>query len=250
MVLESTYQAHQIRAMSQHQLKHSPWLWCRHGQGCPCRTPYLNTPTTYSLQPSLLILWMGLLCSQWGNCLLPFLWSHRCVLRTSTSTEMSIKPFCLGSLHFQHATHSPMYSCWCTSFAPCEYYFRGWHWPTSVFDSQIKVLEGEELRITLTENAKPFLVLIPHAPFSLHIDKLKADLDLLQSQGVVAPVTITTEWCILIVVRPKKGSDRIRFCIDLSHLNHFVKRERCTTSTVSLLILLQKMLRCLQNLTH
>ncbi len=34
------------------------------------------------------------------------------------------------------------------------------------------------------------------------------------------------EWCAPIVVAPKKDSDRIRMCVDLSKLNKFVRRER------------------------
>ena len=70
----------------------------------------------------------------------------------------------------------------------------------SVFDGQIKVMEGEEFHITLTENAKPFCIRTPRSiPFAYR-DKLKAELDLLQSQGVIAPITIPTEWCAPIVV--------------------------------------------------
>ena len=39
-------------------------------------------------------------------------------------------------------------------------------------------------------------------------------------------VTEATRWCAPIVVMPKKGTDRIGMCVDLSKLNHFVLRER------------------------
>ena len=60
----------------------------------------------------------------------------------------------------------------------------------------------------------------------LPMDKLKEELDLLQGQGVIVLVTVPTEWCAPIVVTPKKNSDKIRLCIDLSHLNRYVRRER------------------------
>ena len=63
---------------------------------------------------------------------------------------------------------------------------------------------------------------IPYA----YRDKLKAELDLLESQNIITPVTEVTNWCVPIVVAPKKNSDRIRMCVGLSHLNRFVKRER------------------------
>ena len=49
---------------------------------------------------------------------------------------------------------------------------------------------------------------------------------MLQQQGIIAPVTEPTRWCAPIVVIPKKGTDRISMCVDLSKLNRFVLRER------------------------
>ena len=92
-------------------------------------------------------------------------------------------------------------------------------------------MEGEKFHIALTESAKPFCVHTPRViPFAYR-DKLKAELDLLQSQGIIAPVTEPTEWCAPIVVTPKKDSDKIRLCVDLSHLSKFVKRERYQSAT-------------------
>ena len=95
-----------------------------------------------------------------------------------------------------------------------------------LFDGQIRVMQGEEFHLSLTANAKPFCVNTPRMiPFAYR-DKLKAELYLLESQHVIAPVTEATTWCALIVVTPKKKSDKIRMCVDLSHLNRFVIRER------------------------
>jgi len=97
-------------------------------------------------------------------------------------------------------------------------------YPT-VFDGQIRVMEGESFHITLLDNAVPFCVKSSHSiPFT-HRDKLKAELDLLQEQGIIAPVTEVTEWCAPIMVTPKKGTDHIRMCVDLSLLNCYVQRE-------------------------
>jgi hypothetical protein len=62
-------------------------------------------------------------------------------------------------------------------------------------------------------------------------EKLKAELEVLQEQGIITPVTYPTEWCAPIVVTPKKESDSIRMCVDLTHLNHHMKRERYHSST-------------------
>ena len=63
------------------------------------------------------------------------------------------------------------------------------------------------------------------------ISWLPAELTLLQQQQIIAPVTEPTDWCAPIVVTPKKNSDSIRMCVDLSHLNCFVKRERYQSSS-------------------
>ena len=68
-------------------------------------------------------------------------------------------------------------------------------------------------------------------PYAIR-DKLKAELQLLRERNVIAPVPEPTEWCAPIVVAPKKGTDMIRMCVDLSHLNKYVKHEyQCPTPT-------------------
>ena len=92
-------------------------------------------------------------------------------------------------------------------------------------------MQGEEFHISLTDGDKPFCVRTPRViPFAYR-DKLKAELGLLLEQGIIAPVTEPTEWCAPIVVTPKKGVDQVRLCVDLSHLNKFVRRERYQSST-------------------
>ncbi len=70
-------------------------------------------------------------------------------------------------------------------------------------------MEGEKFHIALTEGAKPFCVHTPRAiPFAFS-DKLKAEFELLQQQGIITLVTEPTEWCAPIVVTPKKDMDKI-----------------------------------------
>ena len=103
-------------------------------------------------------------------------------------------------------------------------------YPT-VFDGRIRTMEGEEFHISLTADAKPFCVNTPRSVPFAYRDKLQAELDLLQTQSIITPVTEATEWCAPIVVTPKKNSDKIRMCVDLSHLNRFVVRERYQSLT-------------------
>jgi len=94
----------------------------------------------------------------------------------------------------------------------------------TVFDGQIHTMEGEMFHISLVEDAIPFCVKTSRSIPLAYRDKLKAELDLLQEQGIIAPVMEVTEWCVPIVVAPKKGSNkvRIRMCVDLSRLNRYV----------------------------
>ena len=65
----------------------------------------------------------------------------------------------------------------------------------TVFDDQIRVMQGEEFYISVVANAQPFCVHTPWTiPFAYH-DRLKVELDLLQSQNVITPVTKATTWC-------------------------------------------------------
>ena len=92
-------------------------------------------------------------------------------------------------------------------------------------------MQGEYFHISLTDDVKPFCVNTPRSiPFAYR-DKLRAELDILQQQNIITPVTEATEWCAPIVVTPKKNTDRIRMCVDLSRLNRYVRRERYQSCT-------------------
>ena len=59
-------------------------------------------------------------------------------------------------------------------------------YPT-VFDGRIGTMEGEEFHISLTTDAKPFC---PRSVPFAYRDKLKAELDLLQTQSITCLETI------------------------------------------------------------
>lgn len=61
-------------------------------------------------------------------------------------------------------------------------------------------------------------------PFAFR-DKLRAELELLQSQGVIASVTEPMGWGAPIIVTPKKGTDKIRMCVNLSQLTSMSKER-------------------------
>jgi len=94
-------------------------------------------------------------------------------------------------------------------------------------------MEGEQFHIYLTDNAKPFRVSTPRTIPYVYREKLKAESKLLEKQNIITPVTEATEWCAPIVVTPKKNSDSICMCVDLSHLNRYVKRELYQSATLA-----------------
>ena len=82
-----------------------------------------------------------------------------------------------------------------------------------------------EYDITISPDATPYAV---HSPRRISLPlhkKVKAELERLQSLGVITPVTEPTPWCAPIVVVPKSSGD-VRICVDLTKLNAAVCRER------------------------
>ena len=101
----------------------------------------------------------------------------------------------------------------------------------SVFDNQIRSMDGEQFHISLTRDENPFCIKALRSILFAYRDKLKDELNLLLSQNIIAPVTTVTEWCAPIFITPKKNSNRISMCVDLAHLNKHVLRERFQPST-------------------
>ena len=62
-----------------------------------------------------------------------------------------------------------------------------------VFDGQVTTMEGEVFTISLMEGAEPFCVKVPRSISFAYHEQLKKELDLLQQQGIITPVTEVTE---------------------------------------------------------
>ena len=92
-------------------------------------------------------------------------------------------------------------------------------------------------KIELQANAEPYAVQYPRrvaVPLLPKVQKksgVKKELDRLETLGVIKRVTEPTEWCAPIVVVPKEN-DKVRLCVDYTHLNQAVKRERHQLPTV------------------
>jgi len=72
----------------------------------------------------------------------------------------------------------------------------------SVFDGQMRVMEGEMFTLTLRDDAVPFCVKTPRTVPFAYRDKRKKELELLQQQCIITSVTEAIQWCAPIVITP------------------------------------------------
>jgi hypothetical protein len=102
---------------------------------------------------------------------------------------------------------------------------------SDVFSGVVTSMKGESFKIHLEPNATAFSVSSPRRiPLPL-MDRLKDELQELQKQGIIRPVTEPTQWCAPIVIAPKKDPAQIRLCVDFRHLNKHICRERYQSPT-------------------
>ncbi|KAL6482216.1 hypothetical protein MHYP_G00102960 [Metynnis hypsauchen] len=84
----------------------------------------------------------------------------------------------------------------------------------------------EPYKIELEPGAVPYALSTPRrVPLPLR-DKVRAELNRMEGMGVISKVTKPTPWCAGLVVAPKAQPGKIRLCVDLTHLNKWVRRER------------------------
>ena len=98
-----------------------------------------------------------------------------------------------------------------------------------VFSDGVGCLEGE-YHIRVDPQQSP----VQHPPRKVPValrDRLKASLDDLEKQDIVAPVTEPTPWVSSIVVVPKKDG-KLRLCLDPKDLNKAIQREHYPLPTI------------------
>ena len=102
---------------------------------------------------------------------------------------------------------------------------------TSVFERYPSVFSGlgnlgDEYEIQLKPDAKPYALHTPRSvPLPLPLrDKVRKELERMESLGAISKVDEPTEWCAGMVVVPKKNGT-LRICVDLKLLNESVLRE-------------------------
>ena len=98
-----------------------------------------------------------------------------------------------------------------------------------VFREGVGCLKGE-YRIQLDPQQTP----VQHPPRRVPValrDRLKATLDDLERDGILATVTEPTEWVSSLVIVPKKDG-RLRLCLDPKDLNKAILREHFPLPTI------------------
>ena len=95
----------------------------------------------------------------------------------------------------------------------------------TVFSEKLKVMKGEPFHIELKPGAEPKRKKYPREMGLALKPKLFRELEELTRQGLISKVNWWIEWVSPIVFVPRKGSDRVRMCIDFTKLNKAVNRE-------------------------
>lgn len=91
-------------------------------------------------------------------------------------------------------------------------------------------LKTEPVKILLKEDAQPYAVhTARRVPLPL-MKKVKEEIQRMEENGVIEPVTEPTDWCAPMVPVPRKNG-KVRICVDLKRLNEAVRRERYVLPT-------------------
>ena len=102
-------------------------------------------------------------------------------------------------------------------------------------NGRIGKLKDFEVKLHVDPSVQPVIQPERRIPFHLR-KKVDAELDKLEKQGIIEPVTGPTPWVSPIVVIPKPNSDDVRICVDMRSPNKCIKRERHPMPTADELI--------------
>ena len=93
-----------------------------------------------------------------------------------------------------------------------------------IIEGKTPPMKGDPFVIQLQEDATPFAVKTPRPVPHMWTVKLKDELGTLVTEDVIEAVFHPTPWVSPIVVVPRKGSDRVRLCVDYTKLNRAIDR--------------------------
>ena len=82
--------------------------------------------------------------------------------------------------------------------------------------------DTDDYSIRLEDGAKPYALTVPRRVAIPLMQPVKEELCRMEKLGVISRVSEPTEWCAAMVVVPK-GNQKVRICVDLTHLNKSVR---------------------------
>ena len=92
-------------------------------------------------------------------------------------------------------------------------------------------LKDVKVKLHIDESVKPVAQKHRRVPFHLR-SKVDDELDRLLKAGVIEPVSEATDWVSPVVIVPKRDSDDIRLCVDMTQPNKAIKRIRHVIPTL------------------
>ena len=96
----------------------------------------------------------------------------------------------------------------------------------NVFSDKLGKLKNYEVELHIDKNVKPIQARARHKPYHLR-DKIKKEIEKKLRDDVIEKVEgEPTEWLSETVVVPKKGTDEVRLCTDMSAANTAIKCEK------------------------
>ncbi|MCG7866506.1 MAG: hypothetical protein JAY74_09055 [Candidatus Thiodiazotropha taylori] len=94
----------------------------------------------------------------------------------------------------------------------------------SLFDGKMGKIDGVQVKLHIDQSVQPVSQRHRRIPFHVRKD-VEAELQRLEDQGVIEPVSGPTPWVSPVVVVPKKSSG-VRVCIDMRMANKAISREK------------------------
>ena len=99
-----------------------------------------------------------------------------------------------------------------------------------LFDGKLGKLPVK-YKMTVDNDVEPVVRAARKLPVAMKT-RIKSELDSMEKQGVISPITEPTEWCSNMVCAKKKNKDEMRVCIDPKDLNKALKRPHHPLKTI------------------
>jgi len=98
------------------------------------------------------------------------------------------------------------------------------------FEEELGGLNEKPVKLVMKDDAQPVQNAPRRIPFAQH-DRVKAELDRMEGQGIISKVDGPTDWISSMVVVEKLSGD-LRICLDPRNLNQYLKSDQFKIPTV------------------